>query len=128
MVFIVYVVIYSLIYRFRRVMRKMVKKVDKWRAKNKYDIDWDALYDVIWSSVDFLIDEGIVFDFKIRKLIVMDIERVVLKLERGEEVKLLSIIKFNRLDNDLEIIDDLKEFKEVLNSEIYRETLKLFIF
>jgi len=58
----------------------------------------------------------------------MDIERVVLKLERGEEVKLLSIIKFNRLDNDLEIIDDLKEFKEVLNSEIYRETLKLFIF
>jgi len=94
-------------------MCKIVKKVDKWRVKNKYDIDWDVLYDIVWCSVDFLIDEGIVFDFndlKIKELIIMDIGRVILKLECGEEVELLGVIKFNRLDNGLEIIDDLKGF------------------
>lgn len=54
----------------------------------------------------------------------MDIERVILKLERGEKVELLGITEMNKLDNGIEIIEELKEFKKVLNSEIYRKVLE----
>jgi len=108
-------------------MKKVKKKISKIASQNVYNIDWCELDTIIDRTVDFLINEGLYFDFNdpaVRNLFMMDIERVILKLERGEKVELLGIIEMNRIDNGIEIIDELRDFKRVLDSEIYREVLE----
>jgi IS5 family transposase len=108
--------------RFNNYKGKIIKKVDKFRRENCFNIDWDDFYALVDYSFEHVLNEGVRFDFNdpaIRKIIMMSVKNAIYSLERGESVDILGFVELNHVDDGLEIIDDLMPLKEVLDSEIY---------
>ena len=94
--------------------------------KGLFKVDWSEVFRIVNDSFDFLENEGIKFDFNdpvIKRLFINDIERIILLLEKGKSVELLDIIDINNLDDGKEIINDLEDFKIMLDGEKYRNVL-----
>jgi len=130
-VYFIYVDICGLNDRFNRFEKKVLKVVDIFRDECRFDIDWDEFYLLVVRSCDFLKNEGIKFDFNdpvIMRFVKIDIEVNIRRLVHGEAVDILEFVHLNEWDDGKEIIKDLERFKIVLNSEIYRDTLKKILY
>jgi hypothetical protein len=117
--------------RFNNFKDKIIKKVDKIRRKNCFDIVWDDFFALLDYSFDYILNEGVLFDFNdpaVRRIVMMSVEHGIYSLELGKSVDILDFVELNHFDDGLEIINDLMPLKEVLDSEIYRFALNRIYF
>ena len=115
-----------------RVIKKCLKfvlsKIDDWEIKNKFDIDFDDLRQIVNQSFDVLKNQGLKFNIILpvyKKIFVDYLGLLCFKLEKGENVESFDIIlSLNDMNDDNEEFLELKKHKKILNSEIYRPILE----
>jgi len=116
----------------RRTVNKyrkcVLRKLEKWELKNRFEIDYDSLKSIINRDFDILIKEGLKFNIHLplfKELLIRELGRACLILERNEKFDCFDFIFCcNSINENNEEFLELVEHKKALNSEIFRPILE----
>jgi hypothetical protein len=110
----------------------VLRKLDKWKIKSKFKIDFDSLKYIINRDFDILIKKGLRFNINshvIKKFLINELERICLKIEKNQNINGFNILfTLNSNNDNNEEFLELEKHKNVLNSEIYRPYIRIYVF
>jgi len=112
----------------KKYRKFVLSKIDKFECRNKFNIDFNEVRQIVNQSFDILKNQGLKFNIHLsvfRKIFVKDLELICFKIEKGEKIEEFdSILSLNTMNHDNKEFSELEKHREILNSEKYREILE----